>query len=203
MKASTRAISSSPLTWSTAVALASSRFARRLKLPNVNLAFTAGLLHDIGKVVISEYVAEEYVEIIRLVTDDEMAFQEAERQVLGIDHTEIGAAIAEKWKLPDEMVHCIRYHHAPGEIEPPNLFVDVVYLANCICLLLGIGLGSDGLSYRADESVIERHGLTEHDLEEVGVGMLCDLQDVSDMFDEKTPDDNSGPVKVGPQAGGP
>ncbi len=55
---------------SVAVALASSLFAQRLRLPDANLVFTAGLLHDIGKVILNEYVAEDFAEIIRRVTDE-------------------------------------------------------------------------------------------------------------------------------------
>ncbi len=169
---------------SVAVALASSLFAQRIKLPNVNLVFTAGLLHDIGKVILNEYVADKFAEIIRRVTDDGSSFGEAEQQVLGFSHEEIGGMIAEKWRLPDAIVRCIRYHHTPGQLEPPDELVDTVYLANCICLLLGVGLGEDGLCYRADPAVMERHQLGEHDLEEVGAQMMIELQRVEQLFSD-------------------
>ncbi len=167
---------------SVAVALASSLFAQRIKLANVNLVFTAGLLHDIGKVILNEYVADEFAEIVRRVTDEGASFVEAEHQVLGFSHEEVGSMIAEKWRLPDVIVRCIRFHHTPGQPDPPDTLVDTVYLANCVCLLLGIGLGEDGLCYRADQAVMERHQLREHDLEEVGAQMMIDLQRVERLF---------------------
>jgi putative nucleotidyltransferase with HDIG domain len=168
---------------SVAVALASSQVATRVRLPNVSLAFTAGLLHDIGKVVLNQYVADEFTEIIRRVSDEGLTFIEAERQILGYDHTQIGAMIGERWNLPEQIVETIRYHHEPGELNPCSPIVDAVYLANCVCLLLGIGLGADGLSYRADESVMRRHGLVEQDLESISMATLGELQNVLGMFD--------------------
>lgn len=167
---------------SVAVALAASEFAQRIKLPNPGVAFTGGLLHDIGKVVLNEYVGEAFAQIIDHVTEDAMSFAEAEHRVLGFSHEEIGAMIAEKWQLPEAIVRCIRFHHDPGAVEPPDAFVDTVYLANCVCLLLGIGLGEDGLNYRADPAVLQRHGLSEHDLELVGAQMTVELKRVEQIF---------------------
>ncbi len=175
---------------SVAVALASSQFAQKLRLADTNLAFTAGLLHDIGKVILNEHVAEEFVEIVRLVTDEQMAFVEAERQVLGFSHEEVGAMIAEKWKLPVPIVQCIRYHHTPSELEPLSPLVDAIYLANTVCLLLGIGIGADGLCSRADPSVLERHGLRESDLEIIGVQVVVELRRVQSMFGDTSATDH-------------
>ena len=172
---------------SVAVALASTLFSERLGQPNSNLAFTAGLLHDIGKVILNQYVSSEFAEIVRRVNEDRMSFVEAEHQVLGYSHEEVGALIAESWKLPDAIVRCIRYHHEPGKLDPPDMLVDTVYLANCICLLLGIGLGEDGLCYRADPAVMERYELRESDLEVIGAQMMTDLQRVEDLFADSSP----------------
>lgn len=167
---------------SVAVALASSAVAQRIHQPNVNLVFTAGLLHDIGKVVLNEYVAEEFLEIVRRVREEKQSFSEAEHAVLGYSHQEIGEKIAEMWKLPETITRCIRYHHEPWALSEPDTLVDTVYLANSLCLLLGIGLGEDGLYSRADDIVILRHGLHESDLEIVGAHVLSDLKRVEQLF---------------------
>jgi putative nucleotidyltransferase with HDIG domain len=151
------------------------------------MAFTAGLLHDIGKVVLGQKVAEEYARIIMLVTEHKRAFVEAEREILGFDHTEVGALLAERWKLPEKLVLCIRYHHTPSALDPPDPLVDTIYLANIVCLLLGIGLGADGLCTRADPAVLRRYGLNEHDLESVGLAIVQDMQEVTALFGESRP----------------
>jgi len=168
---------------SVSVALASSLFAQRLRLPDANLVFTAALLHDIGKVILNEYVADEFAEIVRRVTDDGISFVEAEHEVLGCSHEEVGGMIAEKWKLPPEIIRCVRFHHVPSSLDPPDPLVDTVYLANCVCLMLGLGLGEDGLCSRADSAVLERRGLCETDLESIGAQTVIDLQRVEQLFE--------------------
>lgn len=171
---------------SVATALACTAFAEHTHPANPSLTFTAGLLHDVGKVVLNEYVAAEFAEIVKFVTERQISFLEAEREVLGFTSTEIGARLAEKWKLPDSIVRCIRYHRSPGELNPPDILVDTVYLANVVCMLCGIGLGGDGLCYRADAGVMERYHLKESDLEMVGAQMLLDLRRVEAIFAEET-----------------
>jgi putative nucleotidyltransferase with HDIG domain len=167
---------------SVAVALASTAVAQRIANENANVAFTAGLLHDLGKVVLSEHVAEEFNRIITLVTQEKMSFVEAERQELGLSHCEVGARVGQAWQIPDTILLCIEHHHTPCELNPPHPLVDAVYLANCICLLMGIGLGADGLATRADSVVMERHNLNESDLELIGAQMMTELKRVEQTF---------------------
>lgn len=169
---------------SVATALTSTLLADRTQPTNQSLTFTAGLLHDIGKVVLNEYVADQFSQIVQLVSEKQISFLEAEQEVLGFTSTEIGARLAEKWKLPDSIIRCIRYHRTPGALEPPDVLVDTVYLANSVCMLFGVGLGADGLSYRADARVMERYQLKESDLEVAGAQMLIDLKRVEQVFNE-------------------
>jgi putative nucleotidyltransferase with HDIG domain len=172
---------------SVGVALASAALADHLRQPNKNLLFTAGLLHDIGKVILNEYVAEEFADIVTQVGEKKISFSEAEKLALGFSHDEIGAQVAEKWQLPDTIVRGIRYHHDPGAADPPDVLVDILHLADCTCLMLGIGIGSDGLFYRADEEVMTRRGLRESDLEAIGAQVLVELKRVQSMFEEGNP----------------
>ncbi|MFH1420195.1 MAG: HDOD domain-containing protein [Planctomycetota bacterium] len=167
---------------SVAVALAASVISKKIESGSGGIVFTAGLLHDIGKVVLNEYVAEDFAEIVRRVSEERVSFAEAEEAVLGFSHQEIGGRIAEIWRLPEPIVRCIRYHHSPGALEAPDTLVDIVHLANCVCLLLGLGLGEDGLFCRADNAVMERHNLHENDLEELGAQTLTDLKQVEEVF---------------------
>ena len=169
---------------SVGVAIASGALAQKMKLPQAGQAFTAGLLHDIGKVVLNEYVAEQFAEILERVNTQKQSFIEAEQDVLGFNHQDIGGEIAERWQLPEPITRCIRHHHDPSAADPPDPLVDGVHLADCICMMLGIGLGADGLAYRADSEVMERYELREQDLEDIGVQALTELKRVQGIFAE-------------------
>lgn len=167
---------------SVGVALSGQIFAQRFGVGQVGLVFTAGLLHDVGKVVLNEYVAEEYGKIAEMVSAGGVSFLDAEREVLGFTHPEIGQRVADLWNLPEAMGKAIRYHHEPEAVEEVDPLLDAVHLADSVCRLVGIGSGYDGLLYRASPEVMARHQVAESDLETVGADTVLELKSVQKLF---------------------
>jgi len=144
--------------------------------------FTAALLHDMGKVVLSAFVRETFKEIKNLVREQGYSFIAAEREVLGVDHAELGGLIAEKWKFPGPIVEAVRFHHTPwlNRGAAPDL-VALVHLANCMALITGIGGGSDGLYYEGDPETMKQFRLREKDVEKC-IGQLNDRLQVVESW---------------------
>ena len=93
--------------------------------------FTAALLHDVGKLVMGRFISASDIETIhRARIEGGLDLQTAERQVMGMDHAELGGIIALHWKLPERIIKGITYHHNP--IKGQDLICDAVYLANQI-----------------------------------------------------------------------
>ena len=136
----------------------------------------------------------EFAKIAKRVNEEHVSFAEAEKLVLGFSHDEIGGRVAEKWQLPEAITLGIRYHHNPAALSPPNSLVDALHLADCVCLLLGIGLGTDELCYRADEAVMARYGMGETDLELIGAQTLMELKRVENMFDQASAGQETSPA---------
>jgi putative nucleotidyltransferase with HDIG domain len=103
-------------------------------------AYTAGLLHDIGKVVLDQYVAPAYPLFYRRAMEGGENVLAVEKRVLGVDHTQVGQMLAEQWSFPDSLVHAVRYHHFPDKESPHMLLSTVVYLADLLLSRFQIGL---------------------------------------------------------------
>ena len=130
-------------------------------------AYVGGLLHDIGKVILNDYVRFGYGIIVKMVEEKHIPFTEAEWQVLGFDHAMIGEVLIERWEMPESYRIAVEYHHKPNELPEEKAqyqpLLDTVALANTICLMLGIGLGADGLQAYMFPEPIERLGIKNFD----------------------------------------
>ncbi len=166
---------------SLACAAATQNLARRAHFRGTEEAFVAGLLHDIGKVVMSAYLKAEFAQVLTRVAKSRLTFSDAEREVLGFDDAEVGARLLERWNLPASLVTAVRYHHAPSQ-APESPLAALVHIADTICLTLGIGLGVDGMAYTLDPNALAILHLTEDDFEEVA-SQTCDtLSEAGSMF---------------------
>lgn len=134
---------------------------------SVDEAFTAGLLHNLGKVVLSVWLENRSSLVLGFDERDNSAFDELERQILGFDHTEVGEKMAESWNLPTQLIHVIRHHHAPSELDPAEPLVDCVHVADYFSMCLGYGLGIDGMRYAIDPLAFERLGLSEDTIDKL------------------------------------
>lgn len=99
-----------------------------------SMAFTAGLLHDVGKLVLDAYFSEDIAAVLARCAADDISMIEAERAVLGLDHTQIGYELTRRWRFPVMIQRAIRDHHDP-ECEPGTL-TDLVHVANVLSHML-------------------------------------------------------------------
>jgi putative nucleotidyltransferase with HDIG domain len=111
---------------------------------NTDYAFTAGLLHDIGRLVLVTRFPENYAAVIAYRKANDCYMLEAERAVLGIDHMVAGHALAMHWQFSDVMQHAIVGHHEP-EKSAPNALVALVHVANSIVHALDLAGVEDDL----------------------------------------------------------
>ena len=164
-----------------AVALMSQICAARISRPDDPRLFTAGVLHDIGKMVMGEFVHEAWQKIQELTERQKYSFLEAEQEVLGVNHAELGGEIALIWKFPDEILKAIAFHHRPDLLADGDAVPWIVYLSNQVCHVMGIGVGTDALAYRAVGDVAGRFGLKQRDLEDMMAQLHKSLQDAREL----------------------
>jgi putative nucleotidyltransferase with HDIG domain len=125
-----------------------------------SMAYTAGLLHDIGKVVLDQFVNSGFPLFYRQLNEEGKNFSEVEKQVLGTDHTEVGASLALKWSFPESLVETIRHHHKPEDAQQHNELVHIVYLADLLMSRFHAGLELERLNTDTLETRLEAIGLS-------------------------------------------
>lgn len=117
-----------------AVGVCNRMIARRFALMDCDLAFLAGLLHDIGVIVEDQYAHDAFLRALDIVADHEADLCEAERRVLGADHCQHGASLAMRWSLSGVLADCIRFHHAPQQCDTAHsAAAGALHLSDLLC----------------------------------------------------------------------
>jgi HD-like signal output (HDOD) protein len=133
------------------------REATKAEIPRV--ASIAALVHDLGKLIIVRYMKVDMRQLLDRCEEKKITFVEAEREIMGCDHAEVGGAIARRWKFPEEITRAVELHHQVPVAEPTPI-LDAVMIANLIAKTLGIGLGAEGMNFEVDPGCSRRLGLS-------------------------------------------
>lgn len=148
--------------------------AKRIGYQDDEEAYIAGLLLDIGKVILSSFAEDEFNQVAERAEKDEVPFNIAEQEILGFDHPQVGGRVIKKWHLPSALVEAVLYHHQPEKADAHKTLAYIVHLADALSCMLGIGLGSDGLMYMFEENTLDVLGLSQEDVESI-MSELADM----------------------------
>jgi putative nucleotidyltransferase with HDIG domain len=138
------------------------------------------LLHDIGKMVLGEYVREDLKSIEEMVAKG-ISFEVAEYVVLGTNHADVGARILAGWSMPKELVQAVAWHHDPDHCDNRCMLSDLVHVANIAVRGTGNGkMGNDPSS----EAVLNRLGLIQDDIAALAEQALEEMKKLADILNE-------------------
>ncbi len=167
-------------THSVAVGALAERLARELGREAPGLLFTAGLLHDVGKLAIGSFLMDESAQMRARMAEGRIPFVAAEQAVLGTDHSEVGLAVVERWGLPPAIGVAARWHHHPLETTnaEDRLLASLVHAADCLAHLLGYGADVGEMRREVDRRVVELLDLRPARLEKVACETMSDIDEM-------------------------
>src|SRR5688572_14749668 len=139
-----------------AVGVAARDLARQMKLPMADEAFLAGMIHDMGVLVALQVYPEEVRRVCEAAKGGQRSFCDLEREILGMDHQQLGMALAEQWKFPRSCQLVAGHHHRPSALaDQHRMLVTLVYVADTICCKSKHGFNLTGLHQSIDDAGLD------------------------------------------------
>jgi putative nucleotidyltransferase with HDIG domain len=166
---------------SVSVSVAADLLVTSLSITEADEVFTAALLHDIGKMALGNYVAEDLGKINAMAAKG-ISFEVAEYVVLGMNHATIGARILENWSLPQELVNAVRWHHDPDRCQGDCLLSDLVHAANIVSRCIGSAKDRSGRGAEPSFEAFERLGLTQRHIERLCEQTLLEMNKLAEIL---------------------
>jgi putative nucleotidyltransferase with HDIG domain len=159
-------------------AIITEKIARLTQRIPPSLAYTAGLLHDIGKVVLDQYISSALPLFYREL-ENEVDFLELEKKHLGVNHTEVGSQLAEKWSFPESLVDTILNHHYPENATQHPELTHMVYIADFLMSKFHAGLEREHINTDNFVSRFEKIGLSVSQFQEIVDLVPVNISDTS------------------------
>ncbi|MCD6293328.1 MAG: HDOD domain-containing protein [Deltaproteobacteria bacterium] len=146
-----------------------------------NDAYTGGLLHDVGKIILDPYVLERKDAFDNFMKDETKLVLDAEKAILGFDHAEIASDICRKWHIPENVTISIQYHHYPSLSEGSEL-AHIVHAADYLVRQSGLGYEDDDLMVELEEGAIDFLGFTQENFSDISFQVLEYVQKIDGAY---------------------
>jgi putative nucleotidyltransferase with HDIG domain len=170
---------------SVACAIISQLLFKEAKRKEDGVLFTAALLHDIGKTILGQLVTENSKSLKGLMREQGICLVEAEKQLFGIDHAELGGMIAEKWKFPRTLINSICNHHKPmaGKILPNvEAWVRLSNIVYYVSVMRGLSSHHDTIDCNVKREILVQFKLKPDNIENVVAALPAELKKAYDIL---------------------
>ena len=147
-----------------------------------SLLYTACLLHDIGKIILGQYVKDEYRKMLDLIETEHVDFPTAERKVLGFTHSDVSAKILRDWNFAEDVVLAARHHHNPLKLDNP--YVNLTALADYLSMVIGKSSQKDGLQYMGHQKLLMGYKIHSNDLDHILQSAIDKIKTIEESLDD-------------------
>ncbi len=164
--------------WNHSLATATSAeiFARS-KGDHSEVSFTAGLLHDIGKLVVTRAMEGDYSKLIKEAKDKELPLTAIEKSLFNMDHGDAGGILLNRWNLPANIVAAVRFHHRPLGAGEHFRLAAIVHVADYLAFSIGQGSGHEAYARSLDPKALNLLRVTPEEVDAYS-------EDVKEAFDQ-------------------
>lgn len=169
------------VTHAVAARMLADRVSQRVRGVDRERAYTAGLLQNIGLLVLDRYCQDGRGKVLALTRQGHSVI-EAEKYALGLHHAELGARLVSHWDLPQVLTDTIRFHHNPENATIDQVLTSIVHLSETMAARELLDGEPDELSYEVSEAALELTGLTDDDFEGIGVELRGELEKARELF---------------------
>ena len=166
---------------SIATALCSRIIAKKKRPDLANDAYTAGLLHDVGKIILDPYVLDKKAEFDAFMNTESGRIIDAEKAIFGFDHADIAADICKNWNIPEDVAIAIQHHHRPSASHG-NELAYIAHAADYVAKLSGLGYESDDIMAELEDGTTDLIGLDREALGDLVLEVIESVQKISSSF---------------------
>lgn len=163
-------------------ALLSRHIGREMGVLDPEECMIAGLLHDLGKVILAHLALQDYVGVMAEAHRRGCHVSVVEQEVFGVDHTRVALWLALRWHLPDRLTDALTYHHAPSRAKSSAQMATIVHLADILARVLEYGESGDGTLPDLDHDAYRTLGLTMEQIEKIMLAADEQFQQGADVF---------------------
>jgi len=164
------------------VAVICEMMARNIGVNSGSEYFTAGLLHDIGRLALDQLYPVEFDQLFGIMKDQAMFLRQAEREIFGCPHQQIGEYLLDKWRLPDVLCDAVKNHHSPMDSTVDPLLVSAVHVSDIFAHMLHIGSSGEAVVPRLDSFAERKLGITISDFDMLIPDIEDKLKDSEDIL---------------------
>ena len=165
-----------------ACGLASRVIAQRLGAENLEAFYTAGMLHDLGFLVISQENPKKAHEIIARCKFDALPQNLVEEEVFGFSHAQVGALIFKEWGLAPSLIEAVRYHHAPTQAENFPVETAVLHVADFLVDNMKYSVGENYTTLELDPTVVSMTGVTRDSFDHIRQAVNTQIAETLEIF---------------------
>ena len=167
---------------SLATGLAARDIAKATKKPFADELYGAGILHDIGMLAESRFCPAEFDSAVLIAQQEQMPLVEAEYQVMGWNHSDVGALLGKRWGLTKVVLNGITHHHNPAFDNETFESTVIIHLADAVAHRVGFTNNVPGVDYELNESYLEDIGITAEQVDEIGQSTVESVVKMQNAF---------------------